>query len=65
MDEDIRFLLERMDTQIALLREQSKKDFDLLTVKIDGLTGFKNKLWGMAVGAGGLGHLIMEMILRK
>lgn len=68
MDESTRFLLERMEEHRCeqkkdnlALQEELKK----LDEKMNSLTGFKNRVIGLAVGAGWLGSILVEMILRK
>ncbi len=61
MDENTRFLIERID--------QSKSDLmgeiQELRKAVDALTAFKNRVVGMALVAGGIGSAVFEVIKSK
>lgn len=54
MDENTRFIIERMDDL-----EQR------LMARIDVLEAWRNRVIGLGVVAGGIGSLIMEIVLKK
>lgn len=53
MDENTRFLIERMDSR-----------FDRLEKKIDSLQAFENKAYGIAILAGAVGSVMIDFLLK-
>lgn len=63
-DENIRFLVSRMDSGFRDLRNHTDEKFNSLSQKIDDLQAYKNRLVGMAVLAGGIGSFAMNFVMK-
>lgn len=59
-----RFIIERMDSDFREMRIYHDKKFEALAQKIDDLQSFKNRVVGMAMMAGAVGSLVVNLVVK-
>lgn len=65
MDDDVKYLIERIDKLEERSVERINAVEERLAAKIDKLEGFRNKIIGVASLTGGVAGILADLFIRK